>query len=67
VVYKDPDPPPTSYTPGDPNAVADDVFEVTGYAIPEFPTVITGIVVAGACFGIYYWMRRKRQMAHVKA
>jgi len=40
--------------------VADDDFTVTESAIPEFPTVIAGIGVAGLCFGIYYSMRRKR-------
>ncbi len=46
--------------------VVEDSFTVTDAAIPEFPTVIAGIVVAGMCFGIYYWMR-KRRLAHVKA
>jgi len=40
--------------------IADDTFTVTSVAIPEFPTVITAIVVAGLCFGIYYWMRKRR-------
>ncbi len=40
--------------------IADDTFTVTSGAIPEFPTVITAIVVAGLCFGIYYWMRKRR-------
>jgi len=45
--------------------VYDDDFEVLQGAIPEFPTVIAGIVVAGSCFGIFYWMR-KRRLAYVK-
>ncbi len=45
--------------------VCDDRFYVSAAAIPEFPTVIAGIVVAGTCFGIYYWMRKKR-LAYVK-
>ena len=42
------------------NYVIDDAFYVTTEAIPEFPTVIAGIVVAGTCFGIYYWMRKRK-------
>jgi len=47
--------------------LANDSFYVAQSAIPEFPTVMAAIVVAGVCFGIYYWMRRKRQLAYVKA
>jgi len=46
--------------------LADDSFNVEAEAIPEFPTVMAGIMVAGLCFGIYYWMR-KRRLAYVKA
>ena len=46
--------------------LADDSFNVEASAIPEFPTVMAGIMVAGLCFGIYYWMR-KRRLAYVKA
>jgi len=46
--------------------MANDSFFVAQSAIPEFPTVIAGIMVAGLCFGIYYWMR-KRRLAYVKA
>ncbi len=42
-----------------PALVANHAFEVTAEAIPEFPTVIAAIMVAGSCFGLYYWMRRK--------
>ena len=66
VVYKDPTSPPETYTADDPNSVVEDSFDVTAAAIPEFPTAITAIAVAGMCFGIYYWMR-KRRLAHVKA
>lgn len=31
-------------------------------AIPEFPTVIAGIVVAGACFSIYWAMRKRTKI-----
>jgi len=44
----------------DPDLLDDDGFWVELSAIPEFPTVIAGIGVAGLCFGIYYWMRKKR-------
>ncbi|MFC1873366.1 beta strand repeat-containing protein [Chloroflexota bacterium] len=60
VVYKDPDSPPTNYDPNDPDAVIDDDFQVAASAIPEFPTVIAGIAMAGLCFDIYYWMRKKK-------
>jgi hypothetical protein len=33
-------------------------------AIPEFPTVIAGILVLGACGGIYYWMRRRKATSY---
>ena len=46
--------------------MANDSFYVAQSAIPEFPTVMAGIMVAGLCFGIYYWMR-KRRLAYVKA
>ncbi len=41
------------------NFVADDVFDVAASAIPEFPEVMAAIGVAGLCFGIYYWMRKR--------
>ena len=43
----------------DPQFVADDSFTVAATAIPEFPEVMAAIGVAGICFGIYYWMRKK--------
>jgi hypothetical protein len=46
--------------------LANDSFTVQQSAIPEFPTVIAGIAVAGTCFAIYYWMRKRKQ-AYVKA
>ena len=46
--------------------LANDSFTVQPSAIPEFSTVMAGIMVAGLCFGIYYWMR-KRKLAYVKA
>ena len=44
-----------------PALVANRSFEVAAEAIPEFPTVIAAIMVAGSCFGIYYWMRKRKQ------
>ena len=46
--------------------VVEDRFQVAATAIPEFSTVMTAIAVAGLCFGIYYWMR-KRRLAYVQA
>ena len=46
--------------------LANDFFTVEQSAIPEFPTVIAAIVVAGTCFAIYYWMRKRKQV-YVKA
>ncbi|MFC1993902.1 beta strand repeat-containing protein [Chloroflexota bacterium] len=66
VVYQHDDTPPLSYISSDPNAITEDEFEVDVDAIPEFSTVITGIAVVGICFGIYYWMR-KRRLTHIKA
>ncbi|MFC1902462.1 hypothetical protein ACFLX4_00120 [Chloroflexota bacterium] len=63
---------PTSYALGlsEGYMVADDTsytggyaFNVEGTAIPEIPTVVAGIAIAGLCFGIYYWMRRRRACA----
>lgn len=39
--------------------VANDSFYVAISAIPELPTVMAGIMVAGFCFGIYWWMKRR--------
>ncbi len=38
--------------------IATDTFEVTAQAIPEFPTVLTGIVVPLISSGIYFIRRR---------
>ena len=45
--------------------IADDTLTVEASAIPEFPTVMAAIGVAGLCCGIYLWMRRRyrRQVA----
>ena len=46
--------------------LGNDAFTVQTSAIPEFPGSAAGIMVASACFGLYYWMRRRR-LAYVKA
>jgi len=40
--------------------IADDTFTVSQDVIPEFPTVMAAIGVAGVCLGIYWWMRRRK-------
>jgi len=54
------------YRLSDDALIADDSFYVNADVIPEFPTVMADIGVAGLCFGIYYWMR-KRRLPYVKA
>ncbi|MBI2854726.1 MAG: hypothetical protein HYX87_07400, partial [Chloroflexi bacterium] len=46
--------------------LANDSFTVESSAIPEFPTVVAGIAVAGMCAVIYWWLRNRR-LAHVQA
>ena len=64
-VYDDQAYSPSDHDPNDSHLVYDDGFTVQSTAIPEFPMVIAAIGVAGLCFGIYYWMR-KRRPAHVQ-
>jgi len=52
--------PATTYTANDSNSTMEIEFTVEQSAIPEFPAVIAGIIVAGICFGIYYWMSKRR-------
>lgn len=61
--------PPTYYDDAAAAAgyVVEDDFDVTAQAIPEFSTVFAAIAVAGLCFGIYYWMRRRYQRQAVMA
>ena len=47
------------YDSTDPDIIVDEELWVDKSAIPEFSTVIAGIAVAGMCFGIYWWMRRR--------
>ncbi|MFC1937401.1 hypothetical protein ACFLWY_02430 [Chloroflexota bacterium] len=49
----------TGTGPEDYDLLANDSFETTTEAIPEFSTVLAAIAVSGLCFGIYYWMRRR--------
>lgn len=39
--------------------LANDAFTVAPSAIPEFPSVISAIVVIGLCATIYWWMKKK--------
>jgi len=67
---------PTSYSTTDSNISGDDVsyppttggsaFNMEAAAIPEFPTVISAIAAMGLCFGIYWWMRRRRVYNRVR-
>ncbi|MBA7670994.1 hypothetical protein ES703_79143 [subsurface metagenome] len=66
VVYQDSiGEPANTYTASDNNSVMEVAFTVEQSAIPEFPAVIAGVVVAGMCFGIYCWMR-KRNLGYVR-
>ncbi len=58
---------PASYDAGDANIVIDDTLIVEASAIPEFPTVMAAIGVAGLCCGIYFWMRRRYRRQVAKA
>ena len=40
--------------------VAEDSFEVTPEAMPEFPEVIAGIAVVGICSGTYWYMKKRK-------
>ena len=55
--YLDPAVPPGTWDGGGDASTA---FQVLASAIPEFPTVIAAIGVAGLCFVIYWWMRKRR-------
>ncbi len=64
---------PTSYSGSDSHLAADDIsntgdtaFNVAATAIPEFPTMLAGIVPAGMCSALYWWLKR-RGPAHVRA
>ena len=64
VVYKTSATMPASYdlvSTGDTDYAVTDSFDVQQEAIPEFPTVMAGVMVAGLCFGIYYWMRKRKR------
>ena len=69
VVYETTETMPASYdlvSTSNATYTVSDNFTVQPAAIPEFPTVMAGVMVAGLCFGIYYWMR-KRKRANVQA
>ena len=60
------DAPPATYAAAiaDGDFIVDDVFTVDASAIPEFPEVMAAIGVAGLCFGIYWWMRKRARRVH---
>ena len=65
VVYKTTGDMPDSYnlvSKADTAYVVTDSFTVQSAAIPEFPTVLSAIGVAGLCFGIYWWMRKRAKL-----
>jgi len=49
------------YTSSGTTLLADDTFIVQADVIPEFPTVIAAVSVAMLCFGIYWWMKKRRR------
>lgn len=64
---------PSSYNATDLNIVADDTSYTGGYAftvaasaIPEFPTIMAAIGVAGLCCAIYLWMRKRYRRVEVR-
>jgi hypothetical protein len=60
VIYKDSvSAPPETYSANDANSTRECAFTVTVDAIPEFPTVMAAIGVAGLCFGIYWWIKKR--------
>jgi len=62
VIYKTTGSMPASYdlvNTGDAAYIITDSFYVQPDCIPEFSTVITAIGVAGLCFGIYFWTRKR--------
>ena len=65
VVFRAGSSPPTNYNDAATTTgyVLADSFTVQSEAIPEFPTVASAIAVTAICFGLYYWMR-KRKLVH---
>lgn len=41
--------------------VASDTFTVEASAVPEFPTMLSGLMVAGACTSIFWKLRRRHE------
>ncbi len=61
VVYKAGDGVPApGYVADDPNIVLQDDFDVDMGAIPEFPAVISSIMVVGICAGIYSRIKKRK-------
>jgi hypothetical protein len=68
VIYEDSvSAPAATYTANDTNSIRECALTVTADAIPEFPEVIAAIGVAGLCFGIYWWLRRRLRCQGLKS
>ncbi|MFC1951729.1 hypothetical protein ACFLYI_01630, partial [Chloroflexota bacterium] len=59
-------PPDWDSVAGTTGFIMSDSFDVDASAIPEFPTIFTGIAVSVICLLIYIWMRKKR-ISYVQA
>lgn len=51
---------PNKYKPDNRNIVLQDEFGVDHQAIPEFPAVVSSIMVVGMCAGIYTRMKKRK-------
>ena len=70
VVYKTTGSMPASYAAVsklDSGYIITDSFYVEQSCIPEFSTVMAAIGVAGLCFGIYFWMRKRYRRVEVSS
>jgi hypothetical protein len=59
--------PPSTYSSTWPYTLAEDTFDVSESAIPEFPTALAAISALALSAGIYLWMRRKAVPVRVQA
>ena len=57
---------PVAYDPNDAYLVVADDFQAQESAIPEFPTILSGLVVTAVCAAIYCWMRKRRLLKDVE-
>jgi hypothetical protein len=56
--------PPNDYDSSWASTLVTDTFNVQNSAIPEFPTVISVMVVLSLCFVMYLWMRHRTVKVH---